>query len=149
MAYENERFKEHHEVRLPLLRELLRKGWDRDQIICPSPDSDDREWRVPKTPSENALREAGRSFKGYPVDMAIFDSPRHRGEWDHVIALVETKAPNHKEGISELSTYLGLEPNAVLGIWSDGDSISLVYKQADMHYKSVRQATLPAPEITS
>ncbi|BCX78230.1 N-6 DNA methylase [Bifidobacterium bifidum] len=77
--------------------------------------------------------------------MAIFDSPRHRGEWDHVIALVETKAPNHKEGISELSTYLGLEPNAVLGIWSDGDSISLVYKQADMHYKSVRQATLPAP----
>lgn len=52
---------------------------------------------------------------------------------------------NHKEGISELSTYLGLEPNAVLGIWSDGDSISLVYKQADMHYKSVRQATLPAP----
>ena len=64
---------------------------------------------------------------------------------DHVIALVETKAPNHKEGISELSTYLGLEPNAVLGIWSDGDSISLVYKQADMHYKSVRQATLPAP----
>ena len=130
MAYENERFKEHHEVRLPLLRELLRKGWDRDQIICPSPDSDDREWRVPKTPSENALREAGRSFKGYPVDMAIFDSPRHRGEWDHVIALVETKAPNHKEGISELSTYLGLEPNAVLGIWSDGDSISLVYKQA-------------------
>ena len=91
------------------------------------------------------MREAGRSFKGYPVDMAIFDSPRHRGEWDHVIALVETKAPNHKEGISELSTYLGLEPNAVLGIWSDGDSISLVYKQADMHYKSVRQATLPAP----
>ena len=59
--------------------------------------------------------------------------------------MVETKAPNHKEGISELSTYLGLEPNAVLGIWSDGDSISLVYKQADMHYKSVRQATLPAP----
>lgn len=33
----------------------------------------------------------------------------------------------------------------MLGIWSDGDSISLVYKQADMHYKSVRQATLPAP----
>lgn len=145
MAYESGRFKEHHEVRLPLLRELLRKGWSRDQIICPSPDSDDREWRVPKSPSENALREAGRSFNGYPVDMAIFDSPQHRGEWDHVLALVETKAPNHKEGISELSTYLGLEPNAVLGIWSDGNSISLVYKQADMHYKSVRQATLPAP----
>ena len=68
---------------------------------------------------------------------------------DHVIALVETKAPNHKEGISELSTYLGLEPNAVLGIWSDGDSISLVYKQADMHYKSVRQATLRAGDVTS
>ncbi len=85
---------------------------------------------VPKSPSENALREAGRSFNGYPVDMAIFDSPQHRGEWDHVLALVETKAPNHKEGISELSTYLGLEPNAVLGIWSDGNSISLVYKQS-------------------
>lgn len=75
MAYESGRFKEHHEVRLPLLRELLRKGWSRDRIICPSPDSDDREWRVPKSPSENALREAGRSFNGYPVDMAILILP--------------------------------------------------------------------------
>lgn len=145
MAYESERFKEHHQVRLPLLQKLLQLGWSRDQIICPSPDSDDREWRVPKTPSENALREAGRRFNGYPVDIAIFDSPQHCGEWDHVIALVETKAPNHQEGISELSTYLGLEPNAVLGIWSDGNSISLVYKQADMHYKPVEHAVLPSP----
>lgn len=88
---------------------------------------------------------SGPEFQRLSGGHGDFDSPRHRGEWDHVIALVETKAPNHKEGISELSTYLGLEPNAVLGIWSDGDSISLVYKQADMHYKSVRQATLPAP----
>ncbi|WP_055426781.1 HsdM family class I SAM-dependent methyltransferase [Bifidobacterium aesculapii] len=145
MPYEDTRYKEHHEVRLPLLKQLLGKGWNRDQIICPSPDSDDREWQVPRTPSDNSVRESGRRFAGFPVDMAIFDEPQHRGEWDHVIALVETKAPTHEEGISQLETYLGLEPNAVLGIWSNGSSISLVYKQVDLHYKVIRDAALPSP----
>ena len=57
MAYESKSFKEHHLTRLPVLEKLIALGWERDQIICPSPDSDDTEWHVPKTPSEATNRE--------------------------------------------------------------------------------------------
>ena len=52
MTYESKSFKEHHLTRLPVLERLLLLGWEREQIICPSPNSDDTEWHVPKTPSE-------------------------------------------------------------------------------------------------
>ena len=73
MTYESKSFKEHHLTRLPVLERLLLLGWEREQIICPSPNSDDTEWHVPKTPSEATNRESKRSFKGYPVDIALFD----------------------------------------------------------------------------
>ena len=65
MTYESKSFKEHHLTRLPVLERLLLLGWEREQIICPSPNSDDTEWHVPKTPSEATNRESKRSFKGY------------------------------------------------------------------------------------
>ena len=59
---------EHTEVRLPLLNELKKLGWEDSQIQFQP------EWKVPKTPSEASKREAGLNFNGYPVDIAIFDS---------------------------------------------------------------------------
>lgn len=70
---------EHEEVRLPVLERLSRLGWSRGQIVCPSPDSGDVEWRVPHPASEHSKREAGRSYKGYPVDLVIFDSGETAG----------------------------------------------------------------------
>lgn len=58
MTYESKSFKEHHLTRLPVLERLLLLGWEREQIICPSPNSDDTEWHVPKTPSEATNRES-------------------------------------------------------------------------------------------
>lgn len=84
MAYESKSFKEHHLTRLPVLERLLTLGWERGQIICPSPDSDDTEWHVPKTPSEATNREAKRSFKGYPVDIAIFDDVEYVNDYEHI-----------------------------------------------------------------
>lgn len=43
MTYESKSFKEHHLTRLPVLERLLLLGWEREQIICPSPNSDDTE----------------------------------------------------------------------------------------------------------
>ena len=83
MAYESESFKEHHLTRLPVLKALIDLGWRREQIQCPSPDSSDKEWRVPKTPSDSAQRELGRSYKGYPVDIALFDNGEGKGDWQH------------------------------------------------------------------
>lgn len=45
MTYESKSFKEHHLTRLPVLERLLLLGWEREQIICPSPNSDDTDWR--------------------------------------------------------------------------------------------------------
>lgn len=128
MAYESKSFKEHHLTRLPVLERLLTLGWERGQIICPSPDSDDTEWHVPKTPSEATNREAKRSFKGYPVDIAIFDDVEYVNDYEHIVAIVECKEPNKSEGISQLKIYLGLEPHTRLGIWTNGTEFVRVYK---------------------
>lgn len=128
MAYESQSFKEHHLTRLPVLEKLLGLGWERGQINCPSPDSDDTEWHVPKTPSEATNREANRSFKGFPVDIAIFDDVENVNDYEHVVAIIECKEPNKNEGISQLKIYLGLEPHARLGIWTNGSEFIRVYK---------------------
>ena len=128
MAYESKSFKEHHLTRLPVLEKLIALGWERDQIICPSPDSDDTEWHVPKTPSEATSREAKRSFKGYPVDIALFDDVEYVNDYEHIVAIIECKEPNKNEGISQLKIYLGLEPHARLGIWTNGTEFVRVYK---------------------
>lgn len=128
MAYESKSFKEHHLTRLPVLETLIALGWNRDQIICPSSDSDDTEWHVPKTPSEATNREAKRSFKGYPVDIALFDDVEHVNDYEHIVAIIECKEPNKNEGISQLKIYLGLEPHARLGIWTNGKEFVRVYK---------------------
>lgn len=120
MTYESKSFKEHHLTRLPVLERLLLLGWEREQIICPSPNSDDTEWHVPKTPSEATNRESKRSFKGYPVDIALFDDVEFVNDYEHIVAIIECKEPNKNEGISQLKIYLGLEPHARLGIWTNG-----------------------------
>jgi len=102
----------------PLCFYLTQKlGWHPEQIITRP------QWRVPKQPS-------GARSAGYPVDIAIFDSPEHRGNPDKIRIICECKAPNVETGINELKTYLALEPEARLGIWFNGQKHALVYKLA-------------------
>jgi len=144
MAYESNSFKEHHLTRLPVLDKLLKLGWDRGQIICPSPDSTDTEWHVPKTPSDASNREAKKSFKGFPVDIAIFDSIEDIGDYEHLSVIIECKEPNRTDGISQLKIYLGLEPHARLGIWTNGKEFIRVYKLPTAgKFKVVEGSTLP------
>lgn len=146
MTYESKSFKEHHLTRLPVLNELVKSGWDRGQIICPSPDSEDKEWRVPKTPSEAANREAKRRFKGFPVDIALFDEVEYAGDYEHVVAIIECKEPERTDGVSQLKTYLGLEPHVRMGIWTNGNEFVRVYKlPITGDFKIVEGAGLPKP----
>lgn len=146
MAYESKNFKEHHLVRLPVLGRLLSLGWERGQIICPSPESDDTEWRVPKSPSEATNREANHKFQGFPVDIALFDDSDNAGEYEHIIGFIECKEPNKNEGVSQLKIYLGLEPHARMGIWTNGTEFIRVYKLPTAgKFKVVEGATLPRP----
>lgn len=146
MAYESIMFKEHHLTRLPVLDNLIKLGWERGQIICPSPDSDDTEWHVPKTPSEATNRETKRSFKGYPVDIAIFDDVEFVNDYEHIVAIIECKEPNKNEGISQLKIYLGLEPHARLGIWTNGTEFVRIYKLPSAgSFKVEESSRLPKP----
>lgn len=144
MAYESNSFKEHHLTRIPVLKALLSLGWERGQIVCPSPDSTDTEWHVPKTPSDAASREAKKSFKGYPVDIALFDSIENVGEYEHIIGIIECKEPNRTDGISQLKIYLGLEPHARVGVWTNGTEFIRVYKLPTAgKFKVVEGSVLP------
>lgn len=130
---------EHTEVRLPLLAELERLGWDKNQMQYQP------EWKVPKNPSDASKREAAQSFQGFPIDIAIFDSASNLGNYENIQIIVETKAPSIEEGINQLKIYLSLEPHVLLGIWSNGTTISLVYRTPEGGYDVVRNGTLPRP----
>lgn len=131
---------EHSEVRIPVVKRLIELGWDENQIQF-SP-----EWRVPKTPSEASKREKGQSFKSYPVDIAIFDTASNSGNYQHLQIIVETKKPNAKEGINQLEIYMSLEPYVILGIWTNGSDIALVYRTPSGQLEIDEQGDLPRAE---
>lgn len=95
------------------------------------------QWRVPKSPS-------GSRRAGYPVDLAIFHSPDSRGDPDAVRIIAECKAPTVDEGLTQLKTYLSLEPEARLGIWFNGHEHRLVYKLESGFYVP-QHGAIPRP----
>ncbi len=109
-------------ARMPFINKLITMGWKKEQIVFKP------EWQVPATPSEATKREKGASFKGFPVDIAIFDSPSNVGNYRHIEIIVETKKPDVHEGISQLEIYMGLEPHVKLGIWTNGKDIATVQR---------------------
>lgn len=137
---------EQRQVIGPLVEFLVKQGWEKDQIVFGK-----KEWRVPKRPSEATKREKGRSFEGFPVDIAVFDAPEHRGDPHHLLFIVEGKEPNETAGLSQLDVYMGLEPHPVLGLWSNNPAPSaegiFVYRKPDgvQVVKRRRIKDLPRP----
>lgn len=114
--------REQREVVGPLVQLLVSMGWQLEQL-----EFGKKEWQVPRSPSEATKRERGHSFKGFPCDVAIFDSPERRGAPQHLLAIVETKAPDETAGIDQLESYMGLEPHTKVGVWAnDADTSSPV-----------------------
>lgn len=104
------------EATQPMLFYLTQRlGWHPAQIMARP------QWRVPRSPS-------GSRQAGYPVDIAIFATPETNGDPDHIRIIVECKAPTEQEGITQLKTYLSLEPEARLGVWFNGEKHRIVYK---------------------
>ena len=131
---------EHTEVRLPVIARLLELGWSEGQLRW------DPEWRVPRTPHDSAKRERSTSFESWPVDLVIFDSDEHIGEWEHALAILEFEEPTLEEGQSQLEIYLSREPRAKYGFWTNGDQSVAVYKLADGSVEAIEGANLPRPE---
>jgi type I restriction enzyme M protein len=107
---------EERDATQPLIFYLTQRlGWHPEQIISRP------QWRVPRTPSADRSR-------GFPVDLAIFASPTRRGDPDAIRIIAECKAPDIESGTGQLKILLGLEPEARLGIWFNGNRHCLVYK---------------------
>jgi hypothetical protein len=116
---------EHEKVRKPLIAQLVAMGWKEEQLQF-SP-----EWRIPRTPSEASKRELGYKFEYWPIDIAIFGDPAHAGEYNHLIGIVETKAPDLKGGQNQLEIYLANEPYARFGFWTNGSERCLTFRLSD------------------
>ena len=74
-------------------------------------------------------RPSGNRTRGYPVDIAVFSSPRKLE--DDAYILVECKRKERKDGEKQLRTYLSLS-SAQIGIWFNGDEHLYLHKR----YKS-------------
>lgn len=131
--------KEHLLTRLPIIDRLLELGWDKHQIQYQP------EWRIPKTPSEASNREGGKSFKSYPVDIALFDSAENSGSWEHLQVIIETKQPDMITGISQLETYLSLEPRVLVGYWTNGSENAALFRNAEGKFIKKENIALPSP----
>lgn len=128
----------------PLVERLCTMGWHLDQIVFGR-----KEWYVPKTPSQASEREKGRSFEGFPCDIAIFDSPKHVGNYRHLLIIIECKQPNERVGVSQLETYLSSEPHVKLGVWANNaDPTSpavFVYRQPTGKFLEKRKYVVDLP----
>lgn len=123
----------------PLVQLLVDKGWDLGQIYFGK-----NEWRVPKTPSEASKRDAGHSFDSFPVDIAVFESPALSGDYKHLLFIIECKQPEISVGVSQLETYLSLEPHVQLGIWANNASLSA----ETFFVHKIAKGLLPAKKMT-
>lgn len=134
---------EHEQVRLPLIQALRRAGWKPSQIQY-SP-----EWKVPASPSQATLREQGRTFTGWPVDVALFRSTRDPNDWTNIIGLIETKEPDETAGVSQLETYLSREPRARFGVWTNGTRTVTLHRLPDGTFRRQTHQTLTVPDPTA
>lgn len=130
----------------PLVEYLCSVGWHIEQIIFGT-----QEWRVPKSPSELHNREKKQSYSGFPVDIAVFDDPKHVGDPRHLLFLIECKQPNEQAGLCQLEGYFVGEPHVKLGIWANNPDTSataaFIYRNPDgtMLLKRSRISDLPRP----
>jgi type I restriction-modification system DNA methylase subunit len=134
--------REHRCVRLPTIEKLKELGWTEGQMQW-SP-----EWRVPKTPSEAAKRERGKSFEGFPCDLVLFASEEEHGAVEALLIIFELKQPGLDEGRQQLETLLSLEPRARMGYWSNGSESVAIYRRADGSFELKQGAPLPKPTDT-
>lgn len=134
----------------PLVGYLLSIGWRLGQLVFGK-----KEWRIPKSPSEATKREKGRSYSGFPVDVAVFDSVESAGDPAHLLFVIECKQPTESAGVSQMESYYVGEPHASLGVWiNNADPLAegaFLYRAKDgraiMRRRMVKDLPRPGEEI--
>ncbi|MCC6652696.1 MAG: restriction endonuclease subunit M [Candidatus Eisenbacteria bacterium] len=129
----------------PLVEFLVERGWGLGQLRFGK-----SEWRVPKSPSEATKREKGRSFEGFPCDIAVFESSSKVNLPPHLHIIIECKQPDEEEGVAQLESYLALEPHVRLGIWANSaepaaPAVFIYRHQGKFIHRRRVVADIPAP----
>jgi type I restriction enzyme M protein len=91
------------------------------------------QYRVRKRPSDEE--------KSYPVDIAVFQSPKKLEE--ELSMVVECKKKTRKDGVAQLKLYLDMSA-AEVGVWFNGDEHEYLRK---VHHKDGRRTYEPLPNI--
>ena len=130
----------------PLVQYLIDQGWKLEQVVFGK-----KEWLVPKSPSEQTNREKGRRYKGFPVDIAVFDATKTVRDPRHLLFVIECKQPDENAGVAQLEGYFVGEPHVKLGIWANSAEPSargaFIYRNSDggMLLKRRHINDLPSP----
>ena len=91
------------------------------------------QYRVRKHPSDEE--------KSYPVDIAVFRSPKKIE--DHLSMVVECKKKTRKDGVAQLKLYLDMS-SAEIGVWFNGDEHEYLHK---VHHKNGSRTYEQLPNI--
>ncbi len=73
-----------------------------------------KEWKVPKNPSATNRREKDRTYDGFPVDIAVFESAKHIEDYKHLLFIIECKRQNEASGLEQLDIYWDWSPTQSL-----------------------------------
>lgn len=91
------------------------------------------QFRVRKRPSDKD--------KSYPIDIAVFENETKIE--DNLKVIVECKAKNRKDGISQLKLYLDMSP-AEIGVWFNGKEHAYLRK---VYFRDGRREYVEIPNI--
>lgn len=125
-------------VRQDFISRLRELGW-RDDHMQWRP-----EWSIPATPHDLCKREQGRKYAtAGRCDLVLFaDESR---TWPALSVICEFKAPDIDAGRTQLERYLSSEPQAKLGLWSNGERTLALYKTPDGKWREEENPRLPGP----
>ncbi len=88
-----------------------------------------REYKYPKehivTSPQYRVKESPSDKRGYPVDIAVFESAEKKNEQLKII--VECKASNITSGKTQLKSYLKFS-EAEIGVWFNGEELVTIRK---------------------
>ncbi len=123
---------ERHAVQI-MCHELIQSlGYEKSQIVTRP------QFRVASRPSD-ADNDNKIKSHGYPLDIAIFDDVKNPKKVelasltknpDDLRIIIECKAPNRKDGLKQLKTYLDLSA-AEIGVWFNGSDKVILRKVFD------------------
>lgn len=82
--------------------------------------------------------------KNEQADIVIYKTKdkNKRNQFQDILAIIETKRPNKKEGVSQLKSYM-TATSALWGVWTNGEDIEYLYKESNGEIRENQFFSIP------